>query len=236
MKKLKPIAYELLSIKKEMLNDAYPEVVKKALEITVDQMFEKRFIDLEVQLYVKDNSYTYENLESFLNETDEFKKSKEELIGELKNLIEEINNNFYSNGLKEDEIYCNIDLEDETIKICKVFSLDNDFMKQYFYMEDKDDSYFNKLMKKKGFLETFAMLRLPKIIYSFIDLCPLYHNFSLEKTCTYFEANKEILSIDLVFSVKLDVMENDTLRIVVLDEINEVIKQSIEYFEEKMSI
>lgn len=237
MKKLKPIAYELMNLKKEMLNKDYSYTVKQALEVSVDQMLERGFIDLDTQLYVKDNNYSLNKFREYLEETSVFRKTIEELEVEYDELKKILNQDLIDLGLYKDDFYCKSDIENESIKICKVFSLRPEFLKSFFYLNnDTHDEYLEKLMKRKGFIEKFAILRLPRIFFNFIDSCEETNSFNLEKTYPYFDSNNHCYSIDLVFDIKVECIEQEENRMIVLNEILEVIYNANRYFEEKMSI
>lgn len=237
MKKLKPIAYELINLKREILNENYSQTIKQALEISVDQMLEKGFIDLDTQLYVKDKNHPLDKFITYLEETDVFKKTIEELEMEYEEFIGVLKSELISLGLDEEDFYCKVDMNNERVKICKVFSLKAEFLKSFFYFNgDSDDEYLEKLMKRKGFIEKFAILRLPRIFFNFIDSYEGGNSFSLEKTYPYFDSSNHCYSIDLVFDINIDDIENDENRINVLNEILPIIYNANNYFKEKMSI
>lgn len=237
MKRLKHIAYELIDLKKELNNDDYAPVIKRALELSVDQMLEKGFIDLDTQLYVKDKMCSMEDFITHLEQTDIYKKTTEELELEYKKFIELLNNEIIELGLDPEEFYCKADISEEKIKICKVFSLKEEFLKAFFYFNpDYDDVQLEKLMKRKGFIEKFAILRLPRIFFNFIDLCKKNDSFVLEKTYPYYSFRKNCYSIDLVFNIDISKIELDENRVEVLKEIIPIIHEANIYFEERMSI
>lgn len=237
MKKLKPIAYELINLKTEMMNDEYSQTIKRALEISVDQMLEKKFIDLDTQMYIKDNKYPLEKFKEYLEETDIFKKTIEELELEYEKFIEILKSELVDMGLSNDEFYCKVDLENEKIKLCQIFCLKEEFLKDFFYFKgESDDEYLEKLMKRKGFIEKFAILRLPRIFFNFIDDCDVSSFFTLEKTYPYYDSNNHCYSIDLVFDISVDDIENKDDRFNILSEVLEVIYNAKKYFAEKMSI
>lgn len=237
MKKLKPIAYELINLKREIMNTSYSKTVKQALEVSVDQMLEKGFINLDTQLYIKDNNFSLDNFKKYLHEDESFKKSKDELQVEYEEFLKEIEKEIIELGLDKDEFYCKVDLENEKIKICKIFCLKPEFLKDFFYIEaDYADEYLEKLMSRKGFVERFAVLRLPRIFFNFIDSYDESNNFKLEKTYPYFDSNSNCYSIDLVFDIKIENIEKYNSRKTILKEVLPVIHNAQAYFEEKMSI
>ena len=232
MKKLKPIGYELINLKKEMINTSYSDTVKRALEMSVDQMLEKGFIDLNTQMYIKDSSVSVKDFINYLHEIETFKKTKEELAVEYEEFILKLSDEICELGLDKDEFYCSIDLDNNRLKICKVFSLKAEFLKDFFYFEENsEEEYLDKLMKRKGFIEKFAILRLPRIFFNFIDSYDKNHNFELQKTYPYFDSKINCYSIDLVFDMRIDKMEKDENRRKILNSILLVINDANKYFE-----
>ena len=237
MKKLKPIAYELINIKKEMLNSSYSDTIKRALEMSIDQMLEKGFIDLNTQLYLKDSSLSTKDFAEYLHTIEIFKKDRSELEVEYEEFVENLIKELCELGLDKEEFSCSVDLDNEKIKICKIFSLKQEFLKEFFYFEeDSADEYLEKLMKRKGFVEKFAILRLPRIFHNFIDTCQTSKDFKLEKSYPYFDSKYNCYSIDLVFEVDLYKIEKDSKRKHVLETILPIIEGANEYFEQKMNI
>lgn len=236
MKKLKPIVYELVSLKKELLDESHSKTVKQALELTIDQMLKNGFIDLDIQLYLKDSKFSEEELYSYLESNDVFKKTKEELEIEYSNFIETINDSMERLGMSKGEFYCKADVDNEKIKICKVYSLREEFLKSFFYFKDDSGDYLEKLMKRKGFIERFAILRLPRIFFNFIDAHDKNENFTLEKTYPYFDSKNHCYSIDLVFDLEIDSLIEESSRDNILNEVIDTMNCSEKYFEEKMSI
>ena len=237
MKKLKPIAYELINIKKEMLNNSYSDTIKRALEMSIDQILEKGFIDLNTQLYLKDSSVSTKDFAEYLHSIETFKKDRAELEVEFEQFIENLIKELCELGLDKEEFSCSVDLDNEKIRICKIFSLKQEFLKDFFYFEeDSADEYLEKLMRRKGFVEKFAILRLPRILYNFIESCQINKDFKLEKSYPYFDSKYNCYSIDLVFEVDLYKIEKDSKRKHILETILSIINDSHEYFKQKMKI
>lgn len=237
MKKLKEIAYELICLKEEMLNDSYSKTVKQALEVSVDQLLAKGFIDMDTQLYIKDRTYPLDSFVEYVHESEMFKKSMEELEIEYDAFMSILNNEIVELGISSEDFYSKADIKNERIKICKIFCLREDFLKNYFYLNgESDEDYLEKLMKRKGFIEKFAVLRLPRILFNFIDSCETNDYFVLEKTYPYFDFNSKCYSIDLVFDINIDDIDTPEKRSDIFKELLQVINEADIYFEERLSI
>lgn len=234
MKILKPIVYEIINIKKELLDENHSPTVKKALELTIDQMYKSGHIDYDTQINIKDSRINEDEMLEFLSSNDSFKKSKEELEIEYLEFGKIITEDLINLGVESESFAYKADVDSESINICKIFSLEKEFLKNFFYLKNEDsDDYLDKLMKRKGFIERFAILRLPRILFDFVDICETSSNFSLEKTYPYFDSNKNCYSIDLVFNIKIDKITED-VRSEVLEEIVCIMNSADEYYKERM--
>ena len=125
---------------------------------------------------------------------------------------------------------CNI--ENETIDITKEYILDETFFKKYF--DVIDETTFEKLMKKNGIFEKFAMLRLSKIFKDFIeDIDKRDISFSVDKSQVFFDSERIVYGIYLDFVIPMDYLEDADL-----DELRNKIKTIIQdadiMFREKM--
>ena len=69
--------------------------------------------------------------------------------------------------------------------------------------------------------------------FNFIDDCDVSSFFTLEKTYSYYDSNNHCYSIDLVFDISVDDIENKDDRFNILSEVLEVIYNAKKYFAEK---
>lgn len=235
MNKLKPIANEILNIKKEMLNKNHSTVIKKALEISVDRMLAEGFIDLDMHLCIKDDNYSFSQLKKEIETSDKYLKTEEELLTEYEVLTEKLNHLVSKFDLED--YYINVNLESDKINICKVFSLDAESLKRYFCLPEGANSkeYLEKLMKRNGFVQQYAVLRLPRIISNFIEMYPINNKYKMSKSHSYFQADKKTYSIDLVFSMDSYLVEKIDENSDILLDIYNKINEAGEYFQDKIS-
>lgn len=234
MNKLKPIAQEILDIKKELLNKNHSNIIKKSLEIAVDRMLVEGYIDLDMQLYLKDEKCTLKELKSIVSSCEKYIKTKEELMAECEDLSKKVDALLKSKGLEG--YYLNINLKANKINICKPLILKDEYLKSYFYMQGNVDEYFEELMKKKGFMQQFAALRLPKVISNFIKMTPPGEGYKLGKSHSYFKAEENTYAIDLVFSIDFKTAEYIDENSSILSDVYNISNDVSRYFEEKVSI
>lgn len=233
MEKLKPIARELLDLKKEILNNSNPPIVKKALEVTVDRMLAEGFIDLEMQLYLKDEGYKLKDVEELIYTIPKYIKSDEELLEEYSKITEKLDT-MLKEYFPDEDYYINTDLKTGKINICKILSLEEKYLKKYFYFKGNTAESFEKMMKKGGFIQQFSMLRLPRILSNFISMQQKSNKYKINKSHVYYQSEKKCYSIDLVFSLSVDTIETIEENRYILDEIHSMIIEGRNYFEEKL--
>lgn len=234
MNKLKPIAQEILDIKRELLNKNHSSVVKKALEVAIDRMLVEGYIDLDMQLYLKDENCSLKEFKNIVVSSEKYIKTEEELMVEYEDLTKKIDVLLKHVGLEN--YYINVSLKSDKINICKVFTLEEEYLKKYFYIQDNMNEHFEELMKKKGFIQQFAALRLPRIISNFIEKNPPLEGCRIRKSHSYFKSDVGKYAIDLVFSIDsktVEYMDEDSS---ILSDIYNLIEDANIYFEEKVSV
>ena len=160
MKKLKPIGYELINLKKEMINTSYSDTVKRALEMSVDQMLEKGFIDLNTQMYIKDSSVSVKDFINYLHEIETFKKTKEELAVEYEEFILKLSDEICELGLDKDEFYCSIDLDNNRLYI-KEQVLNDKISKKLILTDILKTSKSNRVITIPDFLKNILQDHKP---------------------------------------------------------------------------
>lgn len=294
MQKLNSNGTKLLSFKKELLKDEYPQIVIDSLVESVDKFLELGLIDEQMKDHILNDNMNPEQLEVKLLKDERFVKTRDELISDFEALRvtldselrkiygvkedvmkekdeENSENKEEDNSNDEDEdidILENDELSDinktkdkeevirksdeisevlilENLKtksiidrdlfiVYKSFSIDETFMKDYFGI--KDDKSFLKLIRSKGFLEKFAILRLPKVIKSFKDSIKDDISLNLEESLVYSNKARTLFSIDLIIEVPLEFVEDEDTLSGVCKEVKSIDSQSDTFFEEKMQI
>ena len=155
MNKFNSYGDTVIEYRSEYLNKDYPKIVHNSLKTTIEEKY-----DYDLASLIKDTSLSDSDFKKQLFTFKSCVKNAEELMEEYQELIDQL--------LLEGEEYdnrCNI--ENETIDITKEYILDETFFKKYF--DVIDETTFEKLMKKNGIFEKFAMLRLSKIFKDFIE-------------------------------------------------------------------
>lgn len=220
MNKFNSYGDTVIEYRSEYLNKDYPKIVHNSLKTTIEEKY-----DYDLASLIKDTSLSDSDFKKQLFTFKSCVKNAEELMEEYQELIDQL--------LLDGEEYdnrCNI--ENETIDITKEYILDETFFKKYF--DVIDETTFEKLMKKNGIFEKFAMLRLSKIFKDFIeDIDKRDISFSVDKSQVFFDSERIVYGIYLDFVIPMDYLEDADL-----DELRNKIKTIIQdadiMFREKM--
>lgn len=185
----------VMEYREEFLNQDYPKLVHNSLKTTIEEKY-----DYELATLIKNATLSDETFKKELLKFPICLKNAEELMEEYQEIIDQL--------LLEGNEYDNqCDIENECIDITKEYILDETFFKKYF--DVTDDTTFEKLMKKNGIFEKFAMLRLSKIFKDFLNELDLRDTvgFTLNKSQVFFDSDRTVYGIYLNFSIPLDYLE-----------------------------
>lgn len=204
----------------EFLNSSYPKIVHNSIKSTIEDKYEAELADI-----IKNSSLSETEFKRKISEFKSCLKSEEELMEDYQEIIDQL-------LLEGDEYDSKCNIKDETIEITKEYILTEKFFKRYFDVTDEET--FEKLMKKNGIFEKFAMLRLSKIFKDFInDINTENLSFTVKKTQVFFDSERNVYGIYLDFIVPIDYLEDadvDELR----NKVKTIIQDADIMFEEKL--
>jgi hypothetical protein len=230
MNRINQKGMELIQYKIELSKD-YPEIVKNSLILALEQMLENEVIDLDTYMNIKDETFSLESFEKYLLTKPSFLKTEEEIFQEfeaLRKILDDKLDELEVEGLKTESI-----IDKDVILVTRKFCIDEDFTLRYFGVEEKD---LLKLMKRRGFVEKFAVLRLTAIFRQFMEKVTYPKElFDIDVSLVYFDKDENGYSIDFTFEVNIEDIENQEK----LDKICEAIKaikQEVEEFYQKRTI
>lgn len=232
MNKYNQLGLELIKYKTELLKE-YTDIVVNALYLAIDQLAQTKIIDTDTQAYLKDNDISLKEFSEIIILDDKYIRSNEELLVEYEALREKINEKLNENGLV-DGIRTQSYVVKEKIQINKTFSINKDYVMNFFGVNEEE---LEKLMKRKGFIEKFAVLRLPKIISDFLRATDHPSElFKVSGSFVYYDATHEGYSIDLCFDIPIDIAEDESnIEDIVLN-IKDIISNAETYYNSKMAI
>lgn len=233
MQKLNGLGVEILSLKTEILKPDYPDIVKKALRETAENMVKKETIDVDLHLALTDDKLSVKEFEELLIENPACLKTKEELLVEFDQIRETLQKQL--NGDIPTGITSQSMVDEEQIAFTKTFKLDNHWVSEYFGQPADE---VGKLMVRNGFIEKFAVLRLSKILESFLesDNFTEHKDIVCKATRVFYDVENNYYGIHLMFYMNIEVAENDERSTEGLKYIREINKKVVSYMEERMKV
>lgn len=235
MNKYNVFGMELISYKTEILKD-YPEIVKRSLHDTFDKLLEHNAIDKDIHFALKDDNMDTDRFKSYILANIKCIKSHEELLVEYE-VIRERLDAYAKELIHTHELDTESFVEKENISIIKKFVIDEKFAQEYFGAEEKE---LEKLMKQRGFVEKFAVLRLQKILKDFVQIDGVqsdYFNYeAINSFLVYREEETNHYCIDLCLSIPIDIAEDESYTEAIIEEVSNVVNQAQEYFDERLKI
>lgn len=163
---------EVLEYKKELSKKDYPELVRKALLSAIDQLQSNEVIDVDIHYSLKDNDVTLESFKELLLTKPNLVKTVEELFKEYELTREVLDAKLHALELFRLEkdlapVITESKVEEEQIHIVSSFRIDSSFAADYFGKSEPDE--LDILMKRKGFIERFVVLRYNKMMNDFLS-------------------------------------------------------------------
>ena len=212
MNKLNKLGMELLEYKIE-LNKGYSNLVLRSLNSAVDTMFKDGLVDTDIHFSLKEKSVSFEDLKELLLTKDSCLKTEKELLSEYEEIRNKFNELLELQNLEFTSTKSEIDKE--ILSVSKSLLLNEDIFYELFYIKSEDE--FEKLMERKNFFEKFAVLRLPKLLHSFIENIDQNKDIYVRNTNAFFHQIEGKYGISLVLEIKIDALEDN-------EKINEVAK------------
>lgn len=236
MNKLNELGNELIQYKTELMKE-YPEIIKKSLASSVETLCVNKIIDITTHQLIIDNSNSLEDFYDYVMTQEAFLKTREELLLEYEEIRKAINVSLEKNELVNYiETINNIDTEMISI-VYKGFIIDKDFVKRYFKI---GNSKMDKLMQKQGFIEKFAVLRLPRILEEFlntVDYPKELFDCKATNTCLEecVEQENNTYDIRLVFDIPIKILEDKEINNEdILLNIKDIILNAKEFYDKRM--
>jgi len=232
MQKLNIFGQELMNYKKELSNKEYPKIVHDSLVLAVDKLLADKFIEDIVHTSLKDNT-SLNDFEKILLETKNCRKSQAELEKEYEELKNQFISNIYADiTLIPNDISFEFQLDEEKFLIKKDFLITDEFLKNYFYIPTEEE--FEALIKRKGFIEKFAILRLEKVFNDFLEKNQDIKEYNISHTNVFYNSETNNYGIQLDIEIEIEDMENEEKRVEIAKSVATVLAKADEHYNIKM--
>jgi len=220
---------ELLGYKSELVKD-YPELVRKSLLLAVEQMVENKVINLGAYEFIQQEDTTIEELRAYLEEHSEFLKSEEEIFAEFEVIRGRLDELLYERGMNDLQTESVIDKD--VLLVTKKFCIDEVFTMNYFGVEEKD---LLKLMKRRGFVEKFSVLRLTAIFKPFMEALDYPVDlFKCDVSLVYYDKEENGYSIDVFFELPIEEVEKEEKIEEMCASIQGIVDQAESHYKERI--
>lgn len=217
MNKINKVGQELIQYKTELFKD-YPKLVKDSLLLSIEKLVEAKILDLDTFYLVKDSETSCEALSEYLLTKKAYSKSEQEIFQELEILRKQLNDILSRHGILH-EVKTESVVDKELVMVSKTFLIGEQFTMDYFGVSEQD---VLSLIKRRGFLEKFAVLRLTKIFNDFMNELSFPEElFNCDISLVYFDEVENSNAIDIFFEITVPQLENQE----VLDSICMTIKE-----------
>jgi hypothetical protein len=207
----------------------YPKLVKDSLYLALEQMVENKVLDMDTYLFIREEDTTTTTFEEYLYSKSSFLKTDEEIFAEFEIVRSKLNDKLVLHGLNQ--LHSESVTDKNVILVTKKFCVNEEFAMNYFGVEEKD---LLKLMKRRGFVEKFAVLRLSAIFKPFMEKLEFPSDlFICDMSLVYFDKEENGYSIDLYFELPVEEVEADEKLDQICGGITVVVDKAQAHYEEK---
>lgn len=242
MNKFNKIGMEILEYKKELTKKDYPELVRNALIGAVDQLQSNEVIDVDVHYSLKDSDISLDNFKELMLTKANLVKTAEELFKEYELTREVLDAKLHALDLFKLEkdlapVITESKVEEEQIHIVSSFRIDSTFAAEYFGKSEPDE--LDILMKRKGFVERFVVLRYNKMMNDFLSDHDNYdaetgsvemaEGVHISASPVYYEPESNSYCSEFMIYVDINLVEEDETHDEILDIAKEEIKKINDY-------
>lgn len=223
---------KLLEYKTELIKD-YPQLVRDALVLSLDKMRETQLLDEDTYEKLKLSEDSFDFFKQYLITKKDYTKTEAEIFEEFEKLREILNATIHeTEGLEE--VRTENNTKKDKISIVKKYSIDEDFTLQYFGVSEEDSL---GLMKRRGFIEKFSVLRLTKIMTDFM------RNLSYQKdllecdiSLSFYDEETNSYAIEILFDIDISLIENNVDLHEVCNEVKRIKNLSDEYYDKRIIV
>ena len=230
MNKLNSVGEKLIDYKHEY-DKSSSQVIKDALMTSLEVMIQQKIIDENIKKYITgggDDSLLIQALERDAK----YKKSPRELFKEyekIRDMFESCLREIGLQGFFETES----SIEFNRISVLKQYSIDKTFIMDYFGIKEID---LIQLMKKRGFAEKFAVLRMNLVFDEILEETKVEDNIIQSHSMVYYNPDITGFSIDYKYHINVDMAEDPNSRIVLAKRIAEIDKGIENKYKNKIGI
>ena len=162
-----------------------------------------------------------------MEEHAEFLKSEEEIFAEFEVIREKLDRLLKDKGM--DYLQTESVIDKDVLLVTKKFCIDEGFTMSYFGVEEKD---LLKLMKRRGFVEKFSVLRLTAIFKAFMEELEYSNDvLTCDVSLVYFDKDENGYSIDVFFELPIEEVEKEEKIEEMCEQIQTIVEKAEKHYE-----
>ena len=213
---------KLIEYKKEY-GKHYSFIVDESLRTSLDGLKTKNVLNDDTYNKILDDKVSLKDFEIHIMSKRDYLKSMKELIEEFDKVRKIVNDSLIRMNFV-DFIETENNIESDTITILRQYSLTEDFIQVYFGLEEKD---MESIMKKRGFAEKFAVLRLTKVFKEILSEMRTETDYSQGFSKVYYNPDINCFSVDYKYHINVNTIsvENIDNKIKKIKEADKVVER-----------
>ncbi len=197
----------LIDYKREYMKH-YSPIVDLSLQTCVDNLVTKNVCDEKIKELILDDAFSLKNFETEVMSHREFLKSMKELVEEFDKLRAIVNTALVKQGFTR-FVETENNVDNDCITIIKQYSITPEFIKIYFGLTDDE---MPAVMKKRGFAEKFAVLRLSKIFKEIVsEIKPETSEFAQGFSKVYYNQSVDGFSVDYRYHINVNTISEESI-------------------------
>lgn len=201
---LNSTALKLIDYRHEYLK-SMSQVVRDALVTSLDVMIQQGMINKEIKMQILAENEGDAQLKALLESDQRFRKGPRQLYKDFEKIRAELDQELKAVGIVE-FFESESSVADKKITVLRQYSLKKDFILEYFGLNEID---LIQLMKKRGFAEKFAVLRLNLIFDEILEEVKQDPEVSQGHSLVYYNPDITGFSIDFKYHVNISDLETD---------------------------
>lgn len=196
----------LIDYKKEIMKH-YSPLVDESLKTSLNVLQERKILDESTIDSIINDSISLRDFETLIMSKREYLKSMKELAEEFEKVRLVVNESLIRNSFIN-FVETESNIENDTITILRQYSLTPEFIKLFFGIADED---MENIMKKRGFAEKFAVLRLSKVFKEILSEMRVETEYSQGFSKVYYNASIEGFSVDYRYHLNVNSITEENI-------------------------
>lgn len=232
MNRINKLGMDLISYKEELMKD-YPKIVRDSLMLAIEQLASTQVIDADAFGLIKNDGVGATEFKRYIEASTMYMKTEEEILLEFKKLEDQLKEIISAKELQN--VKTSIVTKQDVVMINRGFIFNEEFVREFFDVEDEKDML--DLMKRRGFVEKFAVLRLNAIFKPFLLRAKEEHpEVVVDLSYVFFDVEEEGYKMDIFFAIKEEMFDDIETLNTYVDKVKDIVEKAEVEFKNKTLI